>query len=85
MQLISQVFSRYHQLLNIDIDDEEKANLSPAFTTVKIDGIFSGIWNRLVTFLRRLSGNQLHYIMPIFGLILVVGIQVETRHIGCCG
>ena len=84
MQLISQIFSRYHQLLNIDIDDEEKANLSPAFTTVKIDGIFSGIWNRLVTFLRRLSGNQLHYIMPIFGLILVVVIQVETRNIEWC-
>ena len=84
MQLISQIFSRYHQLLNIDIDDEEKANLTPAFTTVKIDGIFSGIWNRLVTFLRRLSGNQLHYIMPIFGLILVVGIQVDTRNLGWC-
>ena len=70
---------RYHQLLNIDIDDvDEKSSLPPPFANVKIaDGMIWRIWSRILGFLRRLTGNQLHYIMPILVLILSVGLQVS--------
>jgi len=58
---------------------EEKGSLPPAFASVIIDGNLSKIWNKILVFLRRLSGNQLHYIMPILGLMLAVGIQVKNR------
>ena len=58
---------------------EEKGSLPPPFSSVKIDGNFSKFWNSFLAFLRRLTGNQLHYIMPILALMAAVGIQASVN------